>query len=534
MNPETFFDNFGMLADVPNGVKKLRELILQLAVQGKLVAQDETDEPASALLERNNLNQMKSSSSIKEDELSYDLPKGWVWARLGRILTLEYGKSLPKSKRVKEGEYAVYGSNGVVGYHDKFLIDKSSIIVGRKGSCGALNISFEPSWATDVSYYVIPPSGIDLKFAYILLKSLNLERLGKGIKPGLNRNEAYELVLSLPPSNEQHRIVTRVNQLMTLCDELEALQKQKSEARTRLNSAALSKLTSAPDGFIKHWQRISDNFDLFYDAPETVGELRKAILQLAVMGKLVAQDENDEPASVLLERIKVEKERLVKEKKIKKINTLPLVKSYEESFKLPDGWEFIRLGEIVQKLGAGSTPRGGKAIYQNQGIKFLRSQNVWNRGLFLQNVAHIPSEIHQRMNGTVVKPSDILLNITGASIGRCAIVSDNFDEGNVSQHVTIVRLIDKALRYYVHICLISPLIQDTIMDVQVGISREGLSMSQLKDFLIPIPPFEEQRRIVARVDQLMALCDELEAKLARQQKDGAGLMEAVVGGVLRK
>ena len=166
------------------------------------------------------------------------------------------------------------------------------------------------------------------------------------------------------------------------------------------------------------------------------------------------------------------------------------------------------------------------------GIKFIRSQNVWNDGLRLEDIACISTAIHQQMSGTIVKPGDILLNITGASIGRSAIVPDDFDEGNVSQHVAIVRLADKKIRRYLHICLISPYIQNSIMGVQVGISREGLSMKNLQDFIIPIPPLEEQRRIVARVDRLMSLCDKLEAGLMRSQADSERLMEAVVGRML--
>ena len=259
----------------------------------------------------------------------------------------------------------------------------------------------------------------------------------------------------------------------------------------------------------------SKNFEFLADAPNSVQKLREVILQLAVQGKLVAQDPGDDPAAVLLEKIRGEKEKIIKEKKLKNINTLPVTESEKNAIELPEGWQFIKLGEIVQKLGAGSTPKGGKAIYQEAGIKFIRSQNVWNNGLSLQNVAYIPLKIHKRMNGTVVEPGDILLNITGASIGRSALVPDDFDEGNVSQHVAIIRLIDNSLRYYLHLYLISPFIKNRIMDVQVGISREGLSMSRLKDFLILIPPLSEANRIVAKVDQLMALCDQLEA---RQQK----------------
>ncbi|MBU4454645.1 MAG: restriction endonuclease subunit S [Euryarchaeota archaeon] len=359
-----------MLADAPNGVQKLRELILQLAVRGKLVAQDEKDEPASVLLKNIKANQIKTSyNPVEKYEMPYDLPKKWEWMRLGEILALEYGDSLPSSKRSENGKYPVYGSNGIVGYHDKFLIDKPSIIVGRKGSCGALNICLEPSWPTDVSYFIIPPAEIDLKFAYILLKSLNLEKLGKGIKPGLNRNEAYLLVTSLPPFKEQLRIVAKVNQLMSLCDELEARQQKKRETRAHLNSAALDRLLAAraPGEFAEGWRRIKDNFDLLYDAPENVGKLKQAILQLAVMGKLVEQDEKDEPASVLLEQINKEKERIVNEGRIKLIKTSP-IKNDELAFELPKNWEGTRLGNITIKLGAGSTPLGCRSVYDKTGI----------------------------------------------------------------------------------------------------------------------------------------------------------------------
>jgi type I restriction enzyme S subunit len=138
------------------------------------------------------------------------------------------------------------------------------------------------------------------------------------------------------------------------------------------------------------------------------------------------------------------------------------------------------------------------------------------------------------MNGTFVEQGDILLNITGASIGRSSIVPDNFDEGNVNQHVSIIRLIDKTIREYIHLCIISPYIQNLIMSEQVGISREGLSMNRLKEFLIPIPPLAEQKRIVEKVEHLMGLFDELESKLRSSRGDSEKLMDSVVKGLLEE
>ncbi|MDO9035406.1 MAG: restriction endonuclease subunit S [Methanoregula sp.] len=262
-----------------------------------------------------------------------------------------------------------------------------------------------------------------------------------------------------------------------------------------------------------------EHFATLATAPDGIARLRELILQLAVQGKLGTQDAGDEPASVLLEKIKKEKERLVKSGEIKSDGKYEPIKEDEISFPIPKTWQWIRLGELTQKIGSGSTPKGGRAVYQENGIKFIRSQNVWNDGLYLEGIARISNEIHQTMNFTVVQPRDILLNITGASIGRSCIVPDNFDEGNVNQHVSIIRTVDKKIRSYLHYCIISPYFQNRIMDVQVGMSREGLSKKVLKDLLIPFPPLAEQERIIAKVDRLMALCDELEA---RQQQERAG------------
>ena len=256
------------------------------------------------------------------------------------------------------------------------------------------------------------------------------------------------------------------------------------------------------------------------------------MLQLAVQGKLVPQNPADEPASVLLERITAEKRRLVKEGKIKKAKPLPPVRGDEVPYVVPDGWRWSRLGGITEKIGSGSTPKGGKSVYQESGIKFFRSQNVWNEGIRTENIACISKEIHEAMSGTTVFPKDVLLNITGASIGRCSLVPDSFDVANVSQHVSIIRAIEKDVRKFLHLAIISPYFQKTIMDKQVGISREGLSKKQLELFYIPIPPLAEQHRIVEKVDALMALCDDLEARIRKRQEVQTSLLESVITGLI--
>lgn len=259
-----------------------------------------------------------------------------------------------------------------------------------------------------------------------------------------------------------------------------------------------------------------------------IKKLRSLILELAVRGLLVAQDANDEPASVLLERISEEKEQLVKSKKIKKTAVLPEITEEEKPFMIPHGWAFVRLGDLTSRLGSGSTPRGGKSAYVDSGIPFLRSQNVWNDGLKLDDTAYIPAETHEKMANTHVFPGDVLLNITGASLGRSVIFPQELETANVSQHVTIIRLIEASMAPFVHLGILSPMVQKLVWGRQVGMAIEGLSKKVLEQFEFPVPPLEEQYRIVTKVNELMALCDQLE----QQQENSISAHQTLVEALL--
>lgn len=216
-----------------NFISALRNAILIEAMKGKLARQDPTDEPANILLEKirserdeliaqKNLKRDKPLAAVNAKEKRFEIPSNWVWCRLGDVITMIYGSALTKAQTIPNAEFPVYGSNGIVGYFNEFLTDKKAIIIGRKGSSGALNISERPSWTTDVAYYVEETDNLNFPFLHYLLSSLNLDRLGKGIKPGLNRTEVYNLAIALPPLEEQGRIVSKLESLMELCDELDA------------------------------------------------------------------------------------------------------------------------------------------------------------------------------------------------------------------------------------------------------------------------------------------------------------------------
>ena len=277
--------------------------------------------------------------------------------------------------------------------------------------------------------------------------------------------------------------------------------------------------------------------------------LRQKILDLAIHGKLVPQDPSDEPASVLLERIREQKKQMVKEGKLKakdiKNDTIIFVgednlhyekfqdgsmKCIEDEipFDVPEGWEWCRLLPLTIKIGAGSTPTGGAAVYSTSGIKFIRSQNVYDDGLILTDVAYISEEINQKKSGSIVKPKDILLNITGGSIGRCALVPDDFDIANVNQHVIIIRLVNPELRKYLHDVITSPYIQEQILSRQVGSGRGGLSAETLSTFLIPLPPMNEQVSIIKKLQD----CISYTLTIADAQRSVSDLVSATKSKIL--
>jgi len=551
-------ENLPLLARAPNGIKKLRELILMLAVRGKLVLQDSNDEPASELLKRiteekdqlaaqGKIKKQKPQAEITEEEKLFDLPTGWEWVRFGKLIVLISGQHLGPEEyfeQPKDGSIPYLTGPADFGeifplptrhtFERRAISVEGDILLTVKGSgVGKTNFVNQPALAISRQLMAIRPTLVDAQFARNMLLSMAEHFQSKSIGiaiPGISREDVLDSVIGIPPLDEQLRIVAKVDELMALCDRLEAQQADAESAHARLVQALLDSLTQASDAtdFANSWQRLAEHFHTLFSTESSIDALRQSLLQLSVMGKLVPQDRSDKPVSDLLAHIAEEKTRLVAEGKLKKQKPLLEITDAEKPFGLPEGWEWVRLDSLLKKIGAGSTPLGGKQGYVSEGIKFLRSQNVWDEGLRLDDVALIPESTHQKMSGTHVEAGDLLFNITGASIGRCAVVPDDFDTGNVSQHVTIIRPIAGTLRYFLHVVMTSQLVQKTVMDVQVGVSREGLSIGKLAQFVIPCPPEAEQHRIVAKVDQLMTLCDQLKARLTQARQFNGHLTSTLI------
>ena len=565
MNPETFFDKFGLLADTPNGVQKLRELILQLAVQGKLVPQDPNDEPATVLLEKIKaekeklvkegiIKKSKPLPPIENDKIPYITPNNWKWERLGNIgnatnypiVDGPFGSSInTKDDYISSGIPVIRMVNvkpfKFINENLKFIkkekyeslerhnILPNDVLLGKVGSIG--NSCIFPEYIT---YGLLSTTGlcrfrvgniVTPKYLCYFLNGISSklkELASTNVQPFLNMNTIKNIQIPIPPFEEQRRIVAKVDQLMALCDELEARQQKKQEARLRLNSATLDKLLTAhePAEFANHWQRVCDNFDLLYDNPETVGELRKDILQLAVQGKLVRQDENDVPAAVLLEKIKVEKEKLVKGKKIKKSKPMLSLKENDIPFNLPLSWAWIPLGEVVDYNGASKVPPNDIP------------DDAWL--LDLENIEKDTSKIIKRIifkdkksksTKSKFENGDVLYGKLRPYLNK-VVVADG--AGYCTTEIIPLRGYYGIFPKYLMYALKRPDFLEYANSKTYGVKMPRLGTEDARNAPFPLPPFEEQRRIVAKVDQLMALFDELEAKLNQSHTDGAKLMEAVV------
>lgn len=508
--------------DTIYGVQKLRELILELAVRGNLNTRNFSDADILSIL------------NLKKEQYELTQNKGWVKTTIGAIYTFVYGDNLPQPQRSNTGEYNVYGSNGIVGTHNEFCIEKPCIVIGRKGSAGALNICENKSWVTDVAYACIPLDPINLKFSYYLLSTCGLDNLGKGIKPGLNRNDAYKVNILIPPLEEQQRIVEKVDELMQLCDQLEQQQTLSSDAHATLVDTLLKALTESSDAddFQGNWQRIVANFDVLFTTEHSIEQLKQTVLQLAVMGKLVKQDPSDEPASELLKKIADEKAKLIQDGKIKKSKPLPEIAEDEKPFELPSGWAWVRLENISELITKGSSPKWQGVNYVEEGLLFITSENVGSYSLILENMKYVEEKFNEIEPRSILEENDFLMNIVGGSIGRTAIY-DLEKVANINQAVCLIRLF---LEYLDKLFLLhffnSEICKNYMFDKQVDNARPNLSMGNISKFLIPIPPIKEQKLIIEKVNEIFSMIEQLQVLQSKLQKTKLHLADALVANAV--
>ena len=547
------------------GVKKLRELILDLAVRGLLVPQDPRDEPASILLENiaaekeqliknKKIKKPKATSSDREIESSI-LPAGWEKCLFAEILERisngfsgkqnKDGNGHPLSRietisnsyfdmrkvgfsEIPEDKLDFYRlrTNDILISHinSDYHVGKTALFSGEETLYHGVNLILLRLFrGIDASYVNLYINKIRLSGYFLTIAQ---HAIGQS---SINQSKINEIVIPIPPLAEQHRIVAKVDELMTLCDTLEQQQEDSSQAHETLVEVLLEALTSAADADAFHsaWQRISEHFDVLFTTEHSIDKLEETILQLAVMGKLVPQDPNDEPASVQLRRIILAKEQLIKDGMIPKQKSIEGNKDFDK-YLIPSSWNWTCLGSLSSNIHYGYT---ASACFDNDGVRLLRITDIQNDRV---NWKTVPScEISdKKAQGYLLENDDILIARTGGTIGKSYLVENISLKSVFASYLIRVKKLESVYSGYIKLFLGSQIYWKQLYDNSAGTGQPNVNATALKGLFIPLPPLAEQHRIVAKVNELMTLCYQLKDSLQQAQQTQIHLTDAVVENAL--
>ena len=553
MNADRLLAHYEKISDAPDAIPRLRRFILDLAVRGKLVEQDPNDEPASELLKRiatekarlvkaGEIRKEKPLPEIETDELQFAAPRGWKWARIRKV-TSDRGQMVPDqdftyvdvtaiNKEVGRIEEAKVTSASEAPSRARKIICQGDVLY----SCVRpylLNIAIvetdiSPPPIASTAFAVLNGFGSVLpRYQWIVLRSPFLvtcveQKMRGQAYPAINDSDFALLPFPLPPLAEQHRIIAKVDELMALCEQLEAARTKRETTRDRLTAASLARL-DAPDPdpavFQNHAAFALDNLIPLTTRPDQIKALRQTILNLAVRGKLVEQDPNDEPASELLKRIAADK---AVERKVTKPTT-NLTKSITE-YDMPPGWVTTGLQSVCASITDGDHLPPPKT---ESGIPFLVIGNVRSQNIEFAGSRFVSPEYYEALD-PIRRPrsGDLLYTLVG-SYGIPVVVRDA-QPFCVQRHIGILRpskLIDVE---FLACAMESSLLFEQATACATGIAQKTIPLSGLRRLLIPLPPFAEQHRIVDKADELMALCDRLEASLAAGDDTRCRLLDAML------
>ena len=470
--------------------KIIRNRILFLALKGELAEQNSKDAPAIDLIDEvcRKMAGRAFKPDFSADEVPYDLPSSWSWCRLSDIGSTNIGLTYHPEDVIENGVIVARSSNivnGKMDYSDlvrvscnvrenQYLNNSDILICARNGSkalVGKCAIyegisktiafgAFMAVFRTPLFRYVYYYFNTDVfKRNFISDDSKQINQV--------TQNILKKSLIPIPPLEEQKRIVKRIETIFEILDKIDTLQNQYA-----FNQEAL----------------------------------KSKLIDAAIQGKLTEQLPEDGTAEELYQTISEKKKEMQKRKEIKNSKPLPEISEDEMPFEIPSNWKWVHLDDITTKITSGSTPAGGRKsnAYVESGNCFFREQNIYNDGIHQEGMVYITDELLSTRKNSTVIAKDILLNITGGSIGRCALIPDDFQKGSINQHILIIRMVDDRLRFYVHKLLCSPYAQRYIKEKSVG-DKDGFSGGRCKQMSIPLPPLTEQSRIVETIDNVLEI-----------------------------
>ncbi|EAR2922603.1 restriction endonuclease subunit S [Salmonella enterica] len=547
------------------GIKKLRELILELAVRGKLVPQDPNDEPASVLLERiaaekaelvkqGKIKKPKPLPEISEEEKPFELPVGWEWVRLGDLTSkitdgvhhtpkyLDEGVAFISVKDIDGKEISFENCKYISQEQHEEINqrcnpERDDLLICRIGTLGRVTIvDTDKPFSLFVSVGLIKLSSKKINFNYLhkafysplLLSQMDAIKVGGSHTNKLNLGDIPNLLFPFPPRNEQEAILNKIDDLLSLCDQLEQHSLTSLDAHQQLVETLLTTLTDSQnaDELAENWARISEHFDTLFTTEVSIDALKQTILQLAVMGKLVPQDPNDEPASELLKRIAKEKAQLVKDGKIKKQKPLPPISDEEKPFEIPTNWEWVRFGTIT-------TSRLGKMLdkAKNKGTpkKYIRNVNVQWDNISIDDVNEMKFEDNE-LSEFILRNGDLLI-CEGGEPGRCAIWNKP-GEFYFQKALHRVRTFCNIPERILAIHLKNDSLNGRLANLFTGVTIKHLPGDKLQQYVIPLMPLNEQTNIIEKLNLLLDICDSLSKEIKSSQQTQLHLADALTDAAI--
>lgn len=557
--------NFNLLATAPGGVARLRELILTLAVQGKLVPQDPGDEPASVLLQKirtekdrliaeGKIRRDKPLAPIAEDEKPFEVPTGWAWVQALDVCVLitdgdhqappkaNFGIPFLVIGDVRDGSIDLENASRFVplSYFEALDWGKQpcigDVLYTTVGSFGIpVPVIEQQNFCFQRHIALFRPAITKLQgfLALVLRSSLAFQQAEQGAtgiaQKTVPLSVLRNLTLPLPPLAEQARIVTRVEELMRVCDALEVKGKLKAAQHARLVSTLLGTLTDSdtPEALAQNWQRVATHFDLLLDRPQAIDAFEQTLLQLAVRGLLVPQDSSDEPASILLQKIRAEKDRLILEGKIKRDKPLLPITDEEKLSGLPVEWQWVRLDEISTVIV--DCPHS-TAKFVSKGLLCIDTNSFKNGKLLPHKLRYVDEATFAgRIARLQPQPGDLVFAREG-SVGESIIIPDGV-VACLGQRVMLFRFSEKVSNEFVRLVISSKGFLDHLLTLHKGIGAKHVNVGDMRLAVAPLPPLAEQSRIVTRIEELRRLCAELRQRLSASQTTQAHLAEALVESV---
>ncbi|MFI2856257.1 restriction endonuclease subunit S [Paenibacillus sp. JSM ZJ436] len=461
----------------------LKNSILQLAIQGKLVEQRQEEGTAKELLEQiraekqrlvneGKIKREKPLPEITEDEIPFDIPVSWEWIRIGDVFNLQAGKNITAANisddKSEEFVFPCYGGNGLRGYVQNFNREGTYALIGRQGAlCGNINFAYGKFYATEHAVLVDCFGLTDAMWSGYFLRALNLNQYATATaQPGLAVSNIVKLPIPLPPLEEQKRIVAKIEELLPYVD-------QYDDAHAKV-------------------EEFNKKF------PE---EMQKSILHYAIKGKLVEQRQDEGTAEELYQQIQAEKARLVKEGKIKREKPLPAITEDEIPFDIPESWKWVRLGEIgMTNIGLTYKPTD----ITNEGTIVLRSSNIQDGQLDYNDLVKVSCTIP---DNKMCQTGDILICARNGSkrlVGKAAMI----DKGGMS-FGAFMAIYRSVCNEYILYIINSAYFRNSMLPETGTTTINQITQETLRHCIIPLPPIEEQKRIVVKIEELMPYTKQL-------------------------